>query len=314
MAAPARTLLLGNRNRLLTGDWCDRAPALAALLARGKPFDVGASDEPGLERVLRLPGDPRSWPVAALTRAVDRGDTGSACWLRADPAFVRADAACARLLAIGDFEVTRADADAAMVLLAPLFGDEGLMLDAPQPWRWYLQLRSGFELPRFPHPRAVLGDDLSLHLPRGPEARRWVRLLNEAQVLLHHADFNRGRAARGLPPINSLWFWGGGSMPARVECHATRVASSDPLVLGALRQAGVAAVDYAAAAPAEPGNSVVDLRMLDDAAILDRDWLAADLSALRRGRFGRVELVFSDGSGTSVTRSLAWRVWRRRPV
>lgn len=314
MAAPTRTLLLGSRKRLLTGDWCDRAPALAALLARGKPFDAGASDEPALERVLRLSGDPRDWPVAALTRSVDCGDAGSTTWLRADPAFVRADAACARLLAVGDFEVGRADAEAAMILLAPLFGDEGLVLDAPHPSRWYLQTGSGFELPRFPHPRLVLGDDLSLHLPRGPEARRWLRLLNESQVLLHHAGFNRARVARGLPPINSLWFWGGGPMPARVECHATRVASNDPIVLGALRHAGIAAVDYAAAAPAEPGGSVVDLRMLDDVATLDRDWLVADLSTLKHGRFGRVELLFSDGSGVSATPSLAWRIWRRRPL
>jgi hypothetical protein len=218
------------------------------------------------------------------------------------------------LLAFGDFEVGRADADAAMVLLAPLFGDEGMALDAPHPGRWYLRLPAGAEAPRFPHPRVVLGDDLSLHLPRGPEARRWLRLLNESQVLLHHADFNRARAVRGLPPINSLWFWGGGQLPAGVVCRATRVASDDPLLLGALRHAGLAAVDYAAAAPAGPGSSVVDLRMLDDVAILDRDWLAADLSALKRGRFGRVELVFSDGSGTGVTPSQAWRIWRQRPA
>lgn len=314
MAAPTRTLLLGRRDRLLVDGWMARAPSLAALLARGTPFEAPGADEPALARILRLPGDPVAWPVAALTRALDVGDVERHVWLRADPAFVRADAACARLLAVGDFEVGRADAEAAIALLAPLFGDEGLVLDAPLPQRWYLRLAEGSALPRFPHPRDVLGDDLSRHLPQGPEVRRWVRLLNEAQVLLHHAAFNRDRVTRGLPPINSPWFWGGGAAPARIDLAAARVATDDPILLGALRVAGRAAVDYAAAAPAEPGDSVVDVRRLDDVEVLERDWLAADLSALKRGRLGRIDLAFADGSGVRVDRRQAWRLWLRRPA
>lgn len=294
--------------------WTARAPALAALLARGTRFEATASDEPALAAAFDFPAIDDAPPIAALTRAIDAGDAEGACWVRADPAFVRADAACARLLALGDFEVGRADAGAAVALLAPLFGDAGLALDAPHPHRWYLRLPVGGEWPRFPHPRSVLGDDLSLHLPRGPEARRWVRLLNEAQVLLHHADFNRGRAARGLPPINSLWFWGAGVAPSRIGVRAARVATDDPALLGALRLAGRSPVDYAAAAPAGPGDSVVDLRRLDDPALLDRDWLAADLTALKRGRLGALRLVFADGSGVVVDRGQAWRLWLRRPA
>lgn len=314
MAGPTRILLLGRRDRLLVDDWAARAPALAALLARGVPIDATGSDEPALAAAFDFPSIHDAPPVAALTRAIDAGDAEGACWVRADPAFVRADAACARLLALGDFEVGRVDAGSAVALLAPLFGDEGLALDAPHPHRWYLRLPTGGEWPRFPHPRSVLGDDLSLHLPRGPEARRWVRLLNEAQVLLHHADFNRGRAARGLPPINSLWFWGAGVAPSRIGARAARVATDDPVLLGALRLAGRSPVDYAAAAPAGPGDSVVDLRRLDDPALLDRDWLAADLTALKRGRLGALRLVFADGSGVAVDRGQAWRLWLRRPA
>lgn len=314
MAGPTRTLLLGRRDRLLAGDWATRAPALAALLARGEPLATTTADEPALLAIADIPGADEAPPVAALTRAYDAGDAEGSSWVRADPAFVRADAACARLLAVGDFEVGPSDAEAALAQLAPLFGDEGLALDAPHPHRWYLRLPSGAESPRFPHPRAVLGDDLSLHLPRGAEARRWVRLLNEAQVLLHHADFNRARAARGLAPINSLWFWGAGAAPSRIVVRAARIATDDPLLLGALRLGGRSAVDYAAAAPAGPGDSVVDLRRLDDPAMLDRDWLAADLSALKGGRLGSVDLRFPDGTGVRVTRWQAWRWWRRRPA
>lgn len=314
MAAPTRTLLLARRDRLLVDGWNVRAPSLAALLARGTAFEAPVVDEPALARVVRLPGDPARWPAAALTRALDVGDVGRDVWLRADPAFVRADAACARLFAVGDFEIARADADAAVALLGPLFGDEGLHFDAPLPQRWYLRLDAGVGAPSFAHPRDVLGADLSRHLPQGPEARRWVRLLNEAQVLLHHAEFNRARVARGLPPINSPWFWGGGPAPARIDLRAARVATDDPILLGALRLAGRSAVDYVAAAPAGPGDSIVDLRRLDDVEWLERDWLAADLAALKSGRFARVDLVFADGDGVTVDRRQAWRLWRRRPA
>ncbi len=313
MAVPTRTLLLGRRDRLLSGDWSSRAPALAALLARGTHVAAAISDEPALAAVVDIPGMTDGFPAAALTRAFDVGDAEGASWLRADPAFVRADAACARLLAVGDFGVGKSDAEAALALLAPLFRDEGLALDAPQPQRWYLRLPPGTELPRFPHPQTVLGDDLSRHLPRGADERRWMRLLNEAQVLLHHAEFNRGRAALGLVPINSLWFWGAGVTPSRIVVRGTRIATDDPVLLGALRLAGRSEVDYAAAAPAGPGDSVVDLRRLDDAAVLDRDWLAADLSALKAGRLNLISVRFADGSGAQVDRWQAWCVWRRRP-
>src|SRR3546814_7983843 len=40
-------------------------------------------------------------------------------------------------------------------------------------------------------------------------ARRWRSLLSEAQVVLHNHPWNARREQSGLPPVNSLWFWGG---------------------------------------------------------------------------------------------------------
>ena len=39
-------------------------------------------------------------------------------------------------------------------------------------------------------------------------------LLNEVQVLLHQHPLNAARQTRGLPPVNSVWFWGAGRLPA----------------------------------------------------------------------------------------------------
>ncbi|HEX7915079.1 MAG TPA: phosphoglycerate mutase, partial [Rudaea sp.] len=67
-------------------------------LARG---DRTADVAQGRATVLRecFAIDAVTLPVAALTRSIDAGDAGEAKWLRADPAFVMADAVTLRLLA-----------------------------------------------------------------------------------------------------------------------------------------------------------------------------------------------------------------------
>jgi hypothetical protein len=309
-----RTLLLGPRRRLLDGDWPGRAPALAALLARGTPIARPPGDQPCFARAIHLEAVDGAWPIAALTRAFDGGEVADAVWIRADPAHVRADAVCLRLLACGDLRLSRADVDGARQAVAPILEAAGIRLETPHPARWYLRLPPGTPVPRWSPPDRALGDDLSRHLPAGPETARWLRLLNEVQIALHHAGFNRDRAARGLVALNSLWFWGAGTVPRGITVRPRRIASADPILLGALRLAGLEPCDYAAAAPASPGDSLVDLRRLDDVALVERDWLAADLAALQHGRFARIELLFEDADGVGVDRWQAWRLWRRRPA
>ncbi|EQD54945.1 regulatory protein, partial [mine drainage metagenome] len=52
----------------------------------------------------------------------------------------------------------------------------------------------------------------------------------ELQVLLHQHSRNRVRAQQGLAPVNALWLWGGGALPARPRTALTQVRSSDALV------------------------------------------------------------------------------------
>ena len=182
-----------------------RARALPALPAR-EFADIRAAFTLGIAPDAPL-------PVAAITRAIDIADDTDAVWLRADPAHVRADLGMARMLACGELAL---DAQAAAELarpLRPLFGDEGFELSTPHPARWYLKLPVGAQLPAFAPPETTLGADLHAHLPAGELGRRWRKLLNEAQVLLHQHPLNRARAAAGLPEVNSVWFWGAGSLP-----------------------------------------------------------------------------------------------------
>lgn len=58
-------------------------------------------------------------------------------------------------------------------------------------------------------PEAVAQMSLSDWWPQDPSFKAWRRLLNEIQMLWHTHPVNALRAERGLPPINSLWLYGG---------------------------------------------------------------------------------------------------------
>lgn len=256
---------------------------------------------------------PRGWPVAAAARQRDVGDAANASWLRADPAYVRPDINGARLLSYGEaLQLSADDAHALLRPLKPLFGDAGFPIDAPSPSRWYLRLPQGAKLPAFTPPEQALGADLFDELPQGPEGRRWRALLSEAQVVLHNHPLNAQRVAAGLAPVNSLWFWGAGTLPDRVQARFARIASDDESLtaLASLAGAQVSARPVAWRG-GERGDALVDLRDARDLAVLERDWFAPLLKSLMDRDLARLRLDFDDGTRYDLTRSQRWRFWRR---
>lgn len=253
---------------------------------------------------------PNRWAEAALTRVAetDEADARLSGWLRADPAYIRPDINGAHLLGIGDaLGIDQADVEAFLPALRPLFGDAGFTLDAPHPSRWYLRLPREAKLPAFASPDDALGDDVFEHIPDAPEARRWRVLSSEAQVLLHNHPRNAERAAQGRPPINSLWFWGGGVLPDSIAGDSPTLYSDDVLLHGIARVGKLDAMpldafdDFDAAA-------LLDLRGLRDPRLLVERWLApAAQSAKQRA----VAFDFEDGPVFGLEANQRWRFWRR---
>jgi hypothetical protein len=171
-----------------------------------------------------------SLPAAAITREFLAGDAADATWLSADPAWVQPDMNGVRLLACGQLQLSMDEAQALAAPLRPVFDEAGMQLEISTPDRWHLKLPANTSLPSFTAPEQALGEDLSQHLPQGAEGRRWRVLLNEIQVLLHQHPLNAERRARGLAPVNSLWLWGGGSLPAPLKSHLHGVISDDLLL------------------------------------------------------------------------------------
>lgn len=286
--------------------------ALSMLVGRGRE---GASAGPGLWPALAglIDPHPREPGAAALTRRIDAPhDVAGAAWLRADPAHVRLEPVSARLLAVGSLALDAHEVEELLRTLKPVFGDEGMVLDAPSARRWYLRLPQGARLPAFSAPEEALGSDLGLHLPGGDEGRRWRRLFNEVQVILHQHPVNAARAARGRAAVNALWFWGAGALPDRVLGALDELHGLDPVLAAAADLAGIRVepLDSVNAALQAP-RVLLDLRHVRQAEVLESAWIEPARRALHARRIGQLELRWLDGRRHLVLPGDLWRIWRR---
>ena len=215
----------------------DPAHPLRALLSKGDRVANGAQGYlGGLCVYFHYDGE---LPAAALIREHLAGDAADACWLSADPAWIQPDMSGARLLACGHLPLSMEEAQALVEPLQAVFAEQGMALHVSTPQRWHLRVPADVSLPHFDAPEQALGEDLYDHLPQGPEGRQWRVLLNEVQVLLHQHPLNAQRRERGLPPINSLWFWGGGVLPSRIDTALRGVIGEDLLLLALAHRAGI---------------------------------------------------------------------------
>ena len=296
---PSQTLLLPPLARL------DDVEGLPRLLGRADVLPARpAGLLPALADAFALPAG--GLPAAALLREAAVHDAGGSVWLCADPVYVRPDANGARLLAWGEMALAAEESEELARPLRPVLGDTGMLLEISAPSRWQLRLREGTPLPAFATPEQVLGQSLLMHLPQGAQGRRWRALFNELQILLHQHPRNRARIAAGLPPINALWFWGGGALPARPRTRLTALLSEDAVARALALHAQVALID-------DPAQAAGTGALWLDLAAADAPCVSAHLAeAMRRMRRGdSLELAFLDGRRWRVTSGQRWRFWRR---
>ena len=284
---------------------CGHEPFLRGWLLRGDRLDdAGHGYTQALAEHFRWPsGD---LPAGALYRQAMREDAGDDAWLCADPAFVQPDMTGARMLACGTLDLTAAEAEALARPLRPLFGDRGFLLELTAPARWHLRLPRDARPPRTAAPDQVLGDDLLGYLPQGDADAAWRHLFNETQVLLHQHPINAERQRRGQMPVNCLWLWGGGALPAWVKSDVVALYSRDTLARALARQARADVDDPAAFDPRDARGDV----LLDLEDGLDPG-LHGPLIARAFKRHKTMRLAFASGERIEARRWHRWRIWRR---
>ena len=129
----------------------------------------------------------------------------------------------------------------------------------------FLMELKAFEAPRhYPHILSVLGKPASPYIEQSRQHLNWYKLLNEMQMFLHQHAINQDRELRGLLPVNSLWFWGGGSLPEIID-RGLSWYCDDPVLTRFATSLGLTTAPLAEVANLDQSSdaAVIELRLLE---------------------------------------------------
>jgi hypothetical protein len=296
------------------------APGLLSLLRRGTTLAAETSLA-GIACEAFGVARQQDWPLAPISALADGLAPGTDYWLRLDPAHLEVGMGGLMLHPADALLLDNEETAALVSSLNAHWAGRGLELTAPTPTRWYLRLPTAPEISTTPLD-AVAGEYLTPHLPRGRDAGRLMGWVNEAQMLLHAHAVNQAREGAGRLPVNGLWLWGGGVLPA-MSSRLDAVASGAPEV-AALAAAARVPILHAASLETlrDTGRHKKVLATLAPApeevdaegylAGLERDWFHPLLRGLLLGRIRRVrlDLLARPGRAVSLSPAQAWRFWR----
>jgi len=305
-----------------------RYPALEQLIARGDPLapPTGPLDR-ALFDLFRIPADLRHG-LAALARLGDGGVADDDYWLRLDPVCLRPTRTRLTLASLPPGDLTAPEASELAAALSADFGASGYQIEVRHPERWYVRCPVAPQMQTL-CPALCAGVLDEQHLPSGPDAPTWRRLITEAQMLLHEAPVNVARAAAGKLPANAIWPWGGGRLPHLERGPYACVLAADPLALGLARATGAQALLMPAPpvdAIAQAVRSAASLIVAAGAATpavnslraCEENWFAPLAAALDAGTIGRLRILLlgpDRGIGRELERANLRRWWRRaRPL
>lgn len=160
-------------------------------------------------------------PVAALERKGAGIDAGNFSWaMCADPVEMTPNRHFLMLLGQSSFSLQFDEAQRLVATLNAHFNADGLQFVCVDAMHWIVQSSSGETMQTTPLSMAA-GKDVRYVLPQGGQAMRWHSYLNEIQMVLFHHPVNQQRQSMGKTLVNSVWFWGGGCLPARDSISAS---------------------------------------------------------------------------------------------
>jgi len=303
-------------------------PGLSWLLGRGRiAWQAAQPLEHWLCREFGCDEGEGALPAAALRLLGEGIDPGNGIWLCVDPVHLQFEQGRPSLSS-AELGITAEEMTQLETTLAPLFKALGEFRSG-SPGRGYLKLKTQPQMQTLP-PTAVIGR--SLPLPSGRDAAQWLRLGNEAQMLLHAMPLNAVREAFGRPTINSLWFWGAGVLRTRSAEPADLcqfVVGSQPLLPGLAAWRGIAhagSEDHGALLQRDQATLVVVDDLLTPTQRLDalawreellkieKNWLQPLQFALRKGSLSNLRITALGDAAVldlHLNRAAAFRFWRR---
>lgn len=153
------------------------------------------------------------------------------------------------------------------------------------------------------------------YMPTGAAAAHFRQRLSEIEMALHEHPVNERRVGAGAFPVNSLWLWGGGTMPVVAKHDLPPLFCNDPLLLGFWRKAGgpLAPLPVAVAEIIHitEGGFASFIPFAADSAALIEPALEALRAALHGGRLDEVRLHFANDLRVTLRPRHRFRYWRR---
>ncbi len=141
---------------------------------------------------------------------------------------------------------------------------------------------------------------------------RYRRLDGEIQMLLHAHPVNARRQRQGMPPINGLWLWQGGTVGGQAHHRLPRLYSGDPLFSGYWLSRGCEPRPWqgnlAACVSDADGGFVAVVPHADEHTV--DDWLFELRELLDGGARKSLSLYFRDGLCAKLMRRDRLRRWR----
>lgn len=209
-----------------------KAPVLSRLLSRSRRQAFAArSLEEAAQSLFRQRTEQSELAVAPYSYLAETGQTPDGYCLRADPVHLQVDAGGLILFDASTFPFSEQESQALSGSIAKLLNQDGWHLNANHTQRWYLYGGNSQQLTTLPL-SLVRGKSIGELLPQGQDASEWLSRCNEIQMLMTSHPVNRQRAARGLPLVNSLWIWGGGTLADKPGNCYSKVFANDVFVHG----------------------------------------------------------------------------------
>ncbi len=300
------------------------APSLLKLLHRGRPLQPAAGYSATLCDAFGIKQQ-QDWPLAPLCAAAE-GLDAKGYWLRLDPVHLEVGMGGLLMRSPSNLNLTLTEAHALIADINRHWQHERLSLQAFSPTRWYLRSDEAPNLRTTPIDQ-MIGEYLTPGLPRGADARLYLKLINDVQMLMHTHPVNLARELAGQLAINGLWLWGGGVLPVSNEAESKtnqtcfdHIAADDFETLALARWAGCRQITApqslatlkqshrALVALSTPGANIQDdleSRLIE----LEQNWFRPALSQLTWGGIRQLRLDLIGQRSVTLSPVHAWRVW-----
>lgn len=224
----------------------------------------------------------------------------------------------------------------------PILAELSSRVLVPTPTYWYIGDEQVNDV-AWCSPNRAVGRDINMWMPYGNKGKRWRQLHNEIQMLWHDHPVNQARLTRGALPVNALWLFGTGTLPALpLAFPFDYIFADDPLLSGIGKLAhtptGKLPDNYEQAytylsqsehnslnmqtlvwldaliAPALQQDWSAWLSIFSD---LERSWLHLAYQALSQQHVQRLTFVFMSEQGCLTLMPKAsdrWKFWRHREI